>query len=56
MEKFYYMPYITDSIDIIRNYDFFVKNYENKIPGVLMIKSGKRKETEGTVTLLQPLR
>lgn len=57
-KTFHCVPDIIDGIDMVLNYDFYVENYRDKVPGMLMIRFGddnnnnkknkkKKKETKG---------
>jgi hypothetical protein len=49
-EKFHCVPHISDGIDMILNYNFYMRHYKDKVPGVLMIRTVKR-ETKGKILL-----
>jgi len=46
-ETFHCVPHIADGIDMILNSKFYNKYYKDKVPGVLMIRSGQKKKTKG---------
>jgi hypothetical protein len=48
-KKFHCVPRITDGIDMILNHGFYIETYTDKVPGVLMIRSGQKKETKGKI-------
>lgn len=49
-ETFHCVPHISDGIDMILNYNFYMRHYKDKVPGVLMIRTVK-KETKGKILL-----
>lgn len=46
-KKFHCVPRLADGIDMILNHDFYMEAYADKVPGVLMIRSGQKKESTG---------
>lgn len=47
-EKFHIVPYIAGGFDMVLNHDFVIMYWGS--PSALMIRSGKKKETEGKTT------
>ncbi|PQE07020.1 hypothetical protein CJF30_00009431 [Rutstroemia sp. NJR-2017a BBW] len=47
-ETFRYIAYLVDDYDMVLNHEFYVKVYRNKVPSILMIRAGSRKEFEAT--------
>jgi len=45
-ESFHHMPQLSGGYDMILNYDFYVSVYASKVPGVLMIRKAKGKDTK----------
>jgi hypothetical protein len=48
-ETFRHVSHIVDGYDMVLNHDFYVKVYPSKIPSMLMIRSGGKKESEGMI-------
>ncbi|APA13532.1 predicted protein [Sclerotinia sclerotiorum 1980 UF-70] len=44
---FRHVPHIIDGIDMVLNHDFYVAVFPDKIPPMLMMRSGAKKESQG---------
>lgn len=44
--KFRHVPHIIDGTDMVLNHDFYIEVFPEKVPGMLMIRAGGKKETK----------